>query len=297
MLLLWEDKGKIWGYWEGNQKAGRLPSPSEQLKYKNLPLKPPTSLLSESSETSISLLPRLGMVGSEKERIGQELAALENFENPLNGQEEEMKLKDELTKISAKYGAKAGGYKSTWDDIKRLGIAYGTGAVAQDFEKYMEFYQGDDFPNGSVSKYANVAEDRLREDSAAMVSVKDPEVNGLARELAYLSGGVIAFQDKQKMRLGEVLKEFTSEEITTTFKDWLGDQDLNDAKNVQFLPGKFAQIADSRAYTLRRTRQEAEKDRKTRDETLERLQREAEQERAEREKKKQEEEGLFDPLA
>lgn len=305
LLRTWGEGGKTWGYWTGIGKTGRLPSKEHLKRYKNLPPNPPSWVLAEElvpeSSRIIPDCTGLGIGIGIGDGIGsgmvREPAALENFEIPLNGQEEEMKLKDELTKISAKYGAKAGGYKSTWDDIKRLGIAYGTGAVAQDFEKYMEFYQGDDFPNGSVSKYANVAEDRLRNDSQAMVSVKDPEVNGLARELSYLSGGVISFVDKQKIRLGEVLKEFTAEEISTCFKDWLTDQDLNDAKNVQFLPGKFAQIADSRAYTLRRTRQEHEKDRKARDETSERLQREAEQERADLEKKKQEEEELFDPLA
>ena len=48
-----------------------------------------------------------------------------------------MKLKTELTKIAAQHGAKAGGYKTTWDEIRTLGLSYGVGAVATDFAAFM----------------------------------------------------------------------------------------------------------------------------------------------------------------
>ncbi len=83
-----------------------------------------------------------------------------------------------------------------------------------------------------------------------------PEANALARELTYASGGIIAFQDKQRIRLTEVLKEFSADEIKRVFAEWLEEQDLSDPKNVSFLPDKFVQTADSLCDTARRRKQE-----------------------------------------
>jgi hypothetical protein len=41
LLLAWEEDGKIYGFWDGQDKVGRLPGPSEQKKYKSLPPDPP----------------------------------------------------------------------------------------------------------------------------------------------------------------------------------------------------------------------------------------------------------------
>jgi uncharacterized protein YdaU (DUF1376 family) len=226
-----------------------------------------------------------------------EIFSEEDFENPDNGQGETMKLKDELTKIAAQYGAKAGGHKGTWDDVKALGIAHGTGAVARDFEEWIQENQGDDFPYGAISSYLKSAEDRLRSDSPLQASAKDPEVVSLVRELSYASGGLVCFLDKQRARLAEVLKEFTAEEIKSAFKTWVETQDLNDTKNLSYAPGKFVQIVDNLAYSARKQKQEAEKAKTLRDATALRLQEEAEIDRQAREKMKQADENIFDPLA
>ena len=209
-----------------------------------------------------------------------------------------MKIKKEIQAVCANFGEKPGGYQSTWEDIQALVVAHSVGAVVRDFTAWMEENQGDDYPYGPVSKYLQVAHDRLSSDTApAAASLKDPEVVSLVRELTWLSGGVIAFGDKQRIRIAEVLKEFTAEEITTSFKEWLQDQDLSDPKNVSYLPGKFVQIVDSRAYSLRKTRIEKAQSEKDREAAVIRLQAEAETARQEAEKKRAEEENSFDPLA
>lgn len=191
-----------------------------------------------------------------------------------------MRIKKELQAVCGRFGVKAGGYQSTWEEIQALAIAHSVGAVVRDFTAYLEEYQGDDFPQGAVSKYAHVASDRLSADTApAVASARDPEVVSLARELTYASGGEIAFQDKQRSRLAEVLKEFPAELIKETFVAWIGNQDMSDPKNVSFLAGKFVQIADSLCYTAERKRIEADQTRALREQTAARLQAEAEQER------------------
>ena len=294
MLFLWEDKGKVWGFWEGNQKAGRLPSPSEQIKYKNLPLRPPTHLLSGSSETSMNLLPRLGMVGIVKDGSVLEPAAQENKES-FENEESDMKLKDELTKIAAQHGAKAGGYKTTWDEIKTLGVAYGTGAVATDFTAYMEEYRGDDFPSGAVVSYLRSASDRLTTPTApAAVVSKDPRVVGLVRELTYLSGDKVTFYGKQKVELSALLERYPEEELISVFKTFVSDKDMEDSYTLRHLAQNYIDAADGLAYSARKRKQEAEQAKIARDAKARELQETAEAERQEAAKKQKEEE--FDPF-
>ena len=209
-----------------------------------------------------------------------------------------MKIKKELQAVCAGFGVKAGGYQSTWEDLQALAVVHSVGAVARDFEEWMEEYRGDDFPQGAVSKYLHVAAERLGADSvSAGASAKAPEVVSLVRELTYAAGGQLSFVDKQKIRLAEVLKEFTAAEIVSTFKTWLQDQDLTDTKNLTFLPGKFVQVVDSLSYCARRRGEEAKKTAALREAAVAQLQAQAESERAEAEKKKLADEQIFDPLA
>ena len=209
-----------------------------------------------------------------------------------------MRIKKELQAVCGGFGVKAGGYQSTWEDLQTLAIVHSVGAVARDFTNYLEEYRGDDFPNGAVSKYLQVASDRLGSDRiGAVASAKDPEVVSLVRELTYASEGKIAFLDKQRVRLAEVLKEFPAEDVKSAFHSWLEEQDLSDPKNVSFLPQKFVQIVDSLCYSARRRKQEADDARVLREDAVVRLQREAEEERQKAEEKKHAEEAVFDPLA
>ena len=179
-----------------------------------------------------------------------------------------------------------------------LATVHSVGAVVRDFEEWMQEYRGDDFPQGAVSKYLHVAAERLGADSApAAASLKSPGVVSLVRELVYAADGQLSFVDKQKIRLAEVLKEFTQEEVVSVFKTWLKDQDLTDAKNLSFASGKFVQVVDSLAYCARRRGEEAKRTAILREAAVAQLQAQAEEERAESEKKKLAEDSQFDPLA
>ena len=215
-----------------------------------------------------------------------------------DGQGETMKLKDELTKIAAGHGAKAGGYKTTWDEIKTLGIAYGTGSVATDFASFMEEYHGDDFPSGAVVSYLRVAADRLTACSApAAVVSKDPMVVGLVREIAYLSDGKVTFQGRHKVMLAELLKENTPEDLLAAFKTFVEDKDLNDSYVLKYVTSNYLDAADGLCYSARKKsaeRAQAEKDRAA---AVARLQADAEANRKQQELERQKEQDVFDPLA
>ena len=208
-----------------------------------------------------------------------------------------MKIKKELQAVCGGFGVKAGGYQSTWEEIQALAIAHSTGAVVRDFTAYLEEYQGDDFPQGAVLKYTQIASNRLSADSLPAVrAAKDPEVVSLARAIMRASQNEITLLDKQKIRLSEALSEgFTADEILAGFKEWFSKQDV--AKDGPFLAGKFAQQAADLAYGVREARVEAEKQSAAREAAVLRLQAEAEAERQIAEAKKVAEESIFDPLS
>lgn len=227
-----------------------------------------------------------------------EIFSEEDFENPDNGQGEEMNLKafkQEMTNIGIKRSMKITGYPDTWENLKLLSNAHGSQAVLNDFDSFLS--EGDEYPKGALTAYNQVAADRLGSDSPLQASAKDPEVVSLVRELSYASGGQICFVDKQRARLAEVLKEFSAEEIKSAFVHWVDAQDLNDPKNLSFLPGKFVQIVDNLTYAARKQKQEAEEAKTQRDAAVVKMQEQAELERKQAEEKKAKEAEVFDPLA
>lgn len=185
-----------------------------------------------------------------------------------------------------------------WSAIADLERSHKASAVITDFRDWAGQNAGDDFPKGILTAYLQVASDRLGSGFTAQGgSAKDPEVVSLVRELTYASEGKIAFLDKQRARLAEVLKEFPAAEIKSAFSAWIAEQDLLDSKNVQFLAGKFVQIVDSLCYSARKRKQEADEAQAARDKAVRRLQDEAETERLLNEAKKDQEADIFDPLA
>jgi uncharacterized protein YdaU (DUF1376 family) len=233
-------------------------------------------------------------VSEEKEEISDP-----DSEIPLNGQEDQMNLKNFKTEMAAKgakYGFKVSGYQQTWEDLIILTKAHSSQAVINDFDGFLSENRGAEF-NNVLIKYLYVAADRLLGEAPALAEVKSPALTNLNRELTYLSGGVISFIDKQKIKLAELLHEWSEEEIIAVFKEWLSEQDLNDPKNVQYLPGKFVQTADSRCYALRRSRAEKVSEGLARQRAVERLQEAAIVESREAERKRKEEEEQFNPIA
>lgn len=254
------------------------------------PIKRQPELESESKPTSESELESTPKIPLDFLEDGQEETE-EFFED---GESDMSKISKEIQLAS---GGRAKVYPQQDEQLKALEVEHSRSAVVTDFKAFLQENEGDDFRYGPVSAYLNVASDRLSAGTApAVASARDPEVVSLARELTYASGGEIAFQDKQRSRLAEVLKEFSAAEITSAFSAWFADQDTSDPKNVSFLAGKFVQIADQLADTARRKQKESEQTRILRDQTAARLQEEAEQERlakAQQEKLVED----FDPLS
>jgi hypothetical protein len=153
-------------------------------------------------------------------------------------------------------------------------------------------------PKAAAGKLRYRQQEAKTQEEAGTVSAIQAisDATALARELSHLSNGEITFADKQRIRLAELLKEFTAEEIKSEFKPWLDKQDLLDPKNVSFLPGQFVQVVDGLAYSARKRRQEAEANQIARTAAVLRMQAEAEAERQEAERNRQAKSNCFDPL-
>jgi hypothetical protein len=317
LLFRWRDeRSKVWGFWVGITSEGLLPAKAhvDRGDYKK-GKEPPADLLQKfiNGEIESGLLPNTpclppgenqdtteltparvgkGRLGEDREGKDENSLYFQEYR-----QEKEMKIKNEMQKVCADFGIRPGGFKSTWDEMNVLGISHTVGAVVRDFTEFLEENRGDDYPNGAVSAYQRAASARLASEAPAAASLKSPEVVSLVRELVYAADGQLSFVDKQKIRLAEVLKEFSQEEVVSVFKTWLKDQDLTDAKNLSFAPGKFVQVVDSLAYCARWRGEEAKRTAVLREAAVAQLQAQAEEERAESEKKKLAEENIFDPLA
>jgi uncharacterized protein YdaU (DUF1376 family) len=212
-------------------------------------------------------------------------------------EESDMKIQDEIQSVCVGFGVKAGGFKSNWDEMNVLAVQFKRGAVVRDFTDWMEENQGDDFPKGPVVAYLRVAVDRLSGGTTSVsVVLKSPEVVNLVRELSYAAGGQMAFADKHRVRLAEVLKEFSAEEIKSAFKVWLEANDLSDPYTSKGAANNFAQTADQLCYSAREQKKEVAQTKIAREAAVARLQEEAETDRQAREKLRQTEES-FDPLS
>lgn len=178
-----------------------------------------------------------------------------------------------------------------WTAIADLERRHKASAVVMDFKNWAEENAGDDFPKGILKAYLDVASDRLSATtSPVVVAAKDPEAVKVTREITYLSGGEVSFSDKHRVRISELLREYTTEEIIGAWKEWAQNQD----SEPKYLAGKFVQAADDVCYAARRKAQERAQEAQVREEAARRLQEAAEAERRAQEAQQQEE---FDPLA
>lgn len=243
--------------------------------------------------------PEMAKVAKNSKEVSKEVKK-EKISEENNGQEDVLKIKDEIRRVCIEYGESPNAYDDTWKEYTEIAKVHTVGAVVKDFASWMGENQGDTWLRGPVKAYLQTAVERLGSGvKTVRETLRSDEVVDLAFTLTKISDGQVAFLDKQRVRLADTLTRFTSEEIIAAFKIWIDDQDLSDLKNKSYLPGKFVQLADSLANTVRTKKQEADRYAIGREATKLRLQQEAETSRIEAEKNRLAEEssdplGLFD---
>lgn len=260
LLRRWKDKDKIWGYWTGIHKSGRLPVGKHLERYKNLPPNPPDEIRdAEVVLESSGISPGLShddppWFGIGLDRFGIGVVREENPDEndfPENGQEDEMKAKKAIPALCQQIlHQKADMYPDTVAQIEAYAISTSNGQVIRQFEEWAVENVYEEFRGRPVAAFLRSL-DNPRVTEARQVA-SDPQTIALARELAYLSDGVVSFNDKEKGGLGKLLTEGnTKEELLSVFRTFFADIQ-NDEFALKFAAKNFVEKADQLVYTARR---------------------------------------------
>ena len=215
-------------------------------------------------------------------------------------EEQETEMKTELQYeilVQSLFHKKANLRGWNGEQLKRLEVIHKPSSVIRAFGEWAKVNRDNPDIQDPVRSFVMEADDLLAGESPVQSVAKDPGVVALVRELAYLSDGQVAFEDKHKARLAEVLSEFDAEDIKAAFRAWSMYQDFTDPKVQKWGAGEFVQKVDQIVSAAHRKRQEAEQAGKDRETAVARLQAEAEAERAAQETARAAEADVFDPLA
>jgi len=288
LLYRWSQNGKTWGYWVGIHKSGRLPSETHLKRYKNLPPNPPTEALSAGSipdnPGSVPELPVRYGIGLVLDRCGIGLEEQpQNLEPeiPENGQEEQMKIKQEITAVCYEFDlGSPESYANIWQEMVAMERGTSRGAAVNEFREWAQANQGDDFRGKPVSAFLRQRQHGgiQRKQAAA-----DPVEVNLVRELAYWSDGEVTFDDKAKAGMAaEVARGNTVEEIIAVFKRDFLPKVLEDEFKLKRAGQLFVQEVDQLVSRARRKAQEHAQEAQAVAEAKERLETQAAAERVAR---------------
>jgi len=163
-----------------------------------------------------------------------------------------MKIKQEITPLCFEffgYGPET--YANVWQEMVGLERATSRGAVVNEFREWAAGNTSDDVRGKPVSAYLT-----WRRSNATRVAsgASDPEVRDLVRELTFLSGGLVTFDDRAKALLAKAIVDGNHPtDIVKVFKaDFYPNLDTSDTKKLKYAGGNFAQVADSLVYAMRR---------------------------------------------
>lgn len=248
--------GRVYGYWTGIHKSGRLPTGTHLARYKNLPPNPPPEILGEESPRSTTpgeLPDTPGLVGDVPawfgiglNRSGDGVVLSQNQ----NEEETNMKAKKEIPPLCRRIlGTKAEIYDNVWAEVKELETLYGSTIVINTFAEWAATRAGDDLRGKPVTEFLKTADGLL---SGTLSAVVSPATGALANELAYLSGGAVTFDDQAKSALTRLLKDHSEAELAAAFRQYFGDLSADDAFQMKYAAKKFTEKAEQLVYVQRR---------------------------------------------
>jgi hypothetical protein len=229
LLRTWQDDGKVYGFWVGIDKEGRLPQPSHRkTRYKNDPPPPPSYVLERSAP-----------VVEEKEFVSQET------EEPVGAKKNIQVAALQIFGVSL--SADPG-----WPEIAIMCKAYGEDKVSEAFETwaYDNADSGIRFP---LTAFLKALPLMMSTSKVEAVGVDNAELDDLNSDL-YTIGGNQAFSGKNLAALAGLLQNYSTEEIKAAYAEFVADKDSN---SLRFAPKEFAE-GGGKAVILARRKQKAE---------------------------------------
>src|SRR6185312_2992389 len=147
LLFRWEQSGKVYGYWVGIEKTGRLPTGAHLKRYKNLPPNPPAHFWASDQSRIIPDESRnmpegfgIGLVRCGMGVVQETAPTLETKDDGQDvSEEEDMKAKTELQVLSLRLLGEAGGNNPDyWGPVKVLEQAFRSHAVCECFATWAQ---------------------------------------------------------------------------------------------------------------------------------------------------------------
>lgn len=287
LLRRWKQDGKVWGFWTGINKSGRLPGEAHLKRYKNLPPNAPTSISEPLLAPSLvpdKPLPNPSWIGIGLDRIGSGMGKPENqneilFTENRQGDAQVKAVKQIPILCQNILKKKADMWPNNVAAIQRLEVIHKGSAVTRAFGDWAleNLHEGYDKP---VTMFLMVADDILCGEDLVQNSVVSSVVDDLVRELVFMSQNLVAFDDRHKSRLAKVLSDNTQpSEVKSAFHRFLNKLDENDAKSVRYAAKTFVETVDQYIYANRRIAEDKAREAATTESAKERMQREAEDSR------------------
>lgn len=268
LVAPFEDAGKVYGYFTGIDKPGRLPSEAHRARYKTLPPDYP-------GQSGTGIMPEGFGIGLVLDRLGIG--------------EEDMSLKNALTDKSREIlGVRITNDDRNWPEVKALARVYGEDTVVDKFEVWAKTLT--QVPNYPLSGFVRVADALLAGKKLAGVS---PEVGSLINELAVISDNRVIFNNNQKAVLSELLQTHLPADIKSAFAEFWGNIE-NDDFAVRQAAKTFVEAAEQLLYVQARRREKEAQTRAMLEQCTENERKKAEEEMLARQKAEEDEQNLIE---
>jgi hypothetical protein len=179
-------------------------------------------------------------VGSEN-RIPLE-TTFEDKDTDMNPVREIPKISENILGVEVKI------YPSDATRVKELTAVHGGTRVTNDYTEWCHEHVG--VYSRPLPEYLKVASDRLR---GAVSPAMDKAVVDATREMTYISGNMVLFNDRQKATISRLIQDGNSvEELEGAFKEFFQKMDTSNPKNYEFAAKNFIEAADAMCYTRRK---------------------------------------------
>lgn len=290
LIYKWNEHGKTWGYFRGNEKPGRLPAKTHLDRYKNLPpFVPDKSGIVPDNPGESGISPegfRFGIgsgIGLDKVRIGDRQVS--------------SKIREQCVALLDKEAEPEKHYKQKLSDlIRKQGSGNGWKVFAA-FEKWAADTAASgadhDYP---ISRFLSAAKGYLSvvsEDQRTDTIVPPSAVTDLLNELAAASDLSVTFGERFKPIFSMWLRDYSAAEVLSAFRQFY-QQLLEQNDDLKFAAKRFSEEGLQILYVLRKQRQEAETKDRLVSEQIERDRARIAAELAEIDRQKAEEDALIE---
>lgn len=270
MLKRYAVGGKIYGYWIGIEKPGRLPAPSVRDKYVNLPPeqpfapKPPSSEGFDEGYGSVAATPvtsysqNVPSEGTKRERNTGNLAIEHELENRCRS----VSVLPEERKTFAK-------------ELKAAVKQYGHDEVLDAFDLWLEA-NSNFVGRKPISTFLRGLSGIISATPA--VKVSSPALSKVESSIALLTDNLVFFGTHQKPVLAALIKEYGEEEVLDAFSDFWNNFNSLSEGDIRWAAKNFLEQAALRIQTQRAKQKQREEKEATLAASLENARHQAEKE-------------------